>query len=220
MPALSASSPDRPRRRDARANREAILAAAAQAWSDGGFDVGLVEVARRACVGSATLYRHFGTREALVAEVYGARIAELGAQTRRAASGEDPWEALVRIVELLMEAGAGDRGLRQLIAVGFGATPTRVVESTAIAEHLRGAVARALDAGVLRAGVAPADLSLTLFAIGRVADVTEAVAPGQWRRTLRLVFDGLRHGEGALPGAAMTHAEWDEVIRRWMEREL
>ena len=131
------SPTETPRRRDARANREAILAAAADAWSDAGFDVGLVEIARRAGVGSATLYRHFGTREALVAAVYGERIVALGSGTRRAGACPDAWEALASILELVLEAGAGDRGLRQLVAVGFGATPTRVVQSTAIAEQLR-----------------------------------------------------------------------------------
>lgn len=221
MPSPDAPVPaEIPRRRDARANREAILCAAAKAWSQAGFDTGLVEVARRAGVGSATLYRHFGTREALVAAVYAERIAALSAATRRAAAEPDPWTALVRVLELMLEAGARDRGLRQLVALGFGAPPVRVVEARAIADDLRGAVHRALDAGVLRGDVAPPDLSVALFALGRVADVTEEVAPGQWRRTLGLLLDGLRAECGALPGSAMTHDEWDEVLRRWLEREV
>lgn len=53
-------------RKDARRNREAILAAARDLFAESG-DVAMYEVARRAGVGQATLYRNFPDRDALIA---------------------------------------------------------------------------------------------------------------------------------------------------------
>ncbi|MEV4352513.1 TetR/AcrR family transcriptional regulator [Actinoplanes sp. NPDC049596] len=66
---------ERPMRADARRKREAIIAAAVEVFSERGVDIALDEVARRANVGIATLYRHFPTREALIT---GAYLHEIG----------------------------------------------------------------------------------------------------------------------------------------------
>ena len=58
------------RRADARLNREKILAAAKEAFADPGADVSMIEVARRAGIGSATLYRHFPDRLTLLEALY------------------------------------------------------------------------------------------------------------------------------------------------------
>lgn len=51
-------------------------------------------MARSAGVGIGTLYRHFPTRDALVAEVYRNEAAKLGDAARRLAASEPPLEAL------------------------------------------------------------------------------------------------------------------------------
>jgi AcrR family transcriptional regulator len=84
----------RPRRVDARRNYNAILAAARGAFAERGIDVALEEIARRADVGIATLYRNFPTREDLIESVY---VDEVQAVCAAAAEFEDlePWDALV-----------------------------------------------------------------------------------------------------------------------------
>jgi AcrR family transcriptional regulator len=67
-----------PLRADARANRAALLESAARLFAEHGPGVALEAVARDAGVSIATLYRHFPSREALVAETYAAEIAALG----------------------------------------------------------------------------------------------------------------------------------------------
>jgi AcrR family transcriptional regulator len=67
-----------PLRADARANRAALLASAARLFAEHGPGVALEAVARDAGVSIATLYRHFPSRESLVAETYAAEIAALG----------------------------------------------------------------------------------------------------------------------------------------------
>src|SRR3954465_15805627 len=56
----------RPRRADARRNYEKVLAAAREAFAEGGESTALEEIARRAGVGIGTLYRNFPNRQALV----------------------------------------------------------------------------------------------------------------------------------------------------------
>jgi len=63
--------PQTPARRvDARRNRERILAAARAAFADPDADVSMIEIARRAGIGSATLYRNFANRRELLEALY------------------------------------------------------------------------------------------------------------------------------------------------------
>src|SRR4051812_39793263 len=83
----------RPKRADALRNYEKVLAAAREAFAEGGEATALEEIARRAEVGIGTLYRHFPTRQALVEAVYVEEVEEV---CRSAAELEaaDPWDAL------------------------------------------------------------------------------------------------------------------------------
>ena len=83
----------RPKRADARRNYEKVLAAAREAFAEGGESTALEEIARRAGVGIGTLYRHFPNRQALVEALYVDEVEEV---CRSAAELEDadPWEAL------------------------------------------------------------------------------------------------------------------------------
>ncbi len=95
--------PARPRRADARRNYELLLAAAKEIFDEHGLDVPLDDIARRAGVGNATMYRHFPTRRELIIAVYSDEVADL------CAHGEG----------LLTEADAGDalfRWLREFVA--------------------------------------------------------------------------------------------------------
>jgi AcrR family transcriptional regulator len=62
--------PNAPRRADAARNRDKILVAAGAAFADGEADVSMAEVARRAGVGMATLYRNFPGRQELLEALY------------------------------------------------------------------------------------------------------------------------------------------------------
>src|SRR5437763_15486921 len=83
----------RPKRADARRNYEKVLAAAREAFAEGGESTALEEIARRADVGIGTLYRHFPNRQALLEALY---VNEVDEVCRSAAQidGTDPWEAL------------------------------------------------------------------------------------------------------------------------------
>jgi AcrR family transcriptional regulator len=100
----------RPRRIDARRNYDALIAASRQAFAELGTDAPLEEIARRADVGIATLYRNFATREALIESVY---LEEVEAVCNAAdeVSELDPWEALVTWLDRLVAAIGAKRAL-------------------------------------------------------------------------------------------------------------
>src|SRR5436305_3906637 len=86
--------PQRPKRADARRNYDKVIVAARDAFAEGGASTSLEEIARRAGVGIGTLYRHFPSRQALLAAVYAHEVEEL-CQTAAELEGGDEWEALV-----------------------------------------------------------------------------------------------------------------------------
>ncbi|HWI73114.1 MAG TPA: helix-turn-helix domain-containing protein, partial [Baekduia sp.] len=91
--------PDPPRlRADARRNRDAIVAAARHAFAERGLQTSLDDIAKRAGVGSGTLYRHFPTRDDLVSAVFTERMAEHVAAVEQAQREKDPWEAFAEYV--------------------------------------------------------------------------------------------------------------------------
>src|ERR1700674_5131132 len=67
-PTLSCET-ERPLRADARRNRERILESARAAFAESGDVVQIDDVARHAGVGVGTVYRHFPTKQALLAEL-------------------------------------------------------------------------------------------------------------------------------------------------------
>src|SRR5690348_16103826 len=83
----------RPKRADARRNYEKVLAAAREAFAEGGESTALEEIARRAGVGIGTLYRHFPNRQALLEALYVNEVEEVCRSAAQLDRG-DPWEAL------------------------------------------------------------------------------------------------------------------------------
>jgi AcrR family transcriptional regulator len=95
MPLRDLLDDRRPHRVDAARNFDAILAAARAEFTEHGTDAALDDIARRAGVGPATLYRHFATRGDLIEAVYVAEVDALCQDATRLATQELPWPALV-----------------------------------------------------------------------------------------------------------------------------
>ncbi|OKK17229.1 TetR family transcriptional regulator [Streptomyces sp. CB00455] len=203
-------------RRDARRNRELLVAAAREVFAGQGLDAPFDEIARRAGVGNATLYRHFPTRAALIEEVFHDRLAHTVAAGERARGAEDGWSGLTGYLEEVFAGLAADRGANDLMTSSIEGVPSL----DAIHAHNRETVdlllARARESGVLRADVTTEDLLLLLAALGRIVPALAATVPDGWRRSLTLVLDGLRTGPAparALPGAPLSPGELGDVLR-------
>ena len=98
---FQAALESRPKRADARRNYDKVLAAAREAFAEGGAATSLEEIARRAGVGIGTLYRHFPNRQTLIEAVYVDELESLCSSTA-ALDGLDPWVALVVLLHRLV----------------------------------------------------------------------------------------------------------------------
>jgi AcrR family transcriptional regulator len=176
-------------RADAERNRTALLAAARQVFGEQGLDASLDEIARRAGVGNATLYRRFPTRRDLIAEVFAGQMTEYVQLAELAMREPDPWSAFVRYLTRLFELQATDRGLSELLISSSFDDDARLADLRMAAQ--RGAsevIARAVGAGMLRADFTRRDISLLMRAN---AGVLQRSGPDAWKRQLTLLLDGL-----------------------------
>ncbi|MDV5145771.1 TetR/AcrR family transcriptional regulator [Streptomyces sp. SBC-4] len=112
--------PRRAMRADARRNYERILAAAGAAVARHGVDASLEEIARDAGVGSATLHRHFPSRQALLEAVFKDRVETLCARARDLAAALDPEAALVAWLHAVGAHAVTNRGLGAALMPGAG----------------------------------------------------------------------------------------------------
>jgi AcrR family transcriptional regulator len=172
-----------PRRVDARRNREAILRAADEAFSEDA-DVVLDEVARRAGLGRATVYRPFPDRTALALAVAAHHLALLKSQMR----GQEPFRELLRRI-LAMQARR-----RPLVRL-FRELPERSQRqyTQALIALLRPAFEEAQRAGSVRRDLEPADLAL-LFEMHEAALVAGPAPRARTEpaeRLVRVFLDGL-----------------------------
>ena len=101
----------RPLRKDAERNRQRILQAAAEVFTDG-LEATLDDVAHHAGVGVATVYRRFPDKASLADALFEQRIDLLVGLAETAYGEPDAWQALVS----LMDARHGDDGLRPRVA--------------------------------------------------------------------------------------------------------
>src|SRR5437764_4146640 len=85
---------DRALRADARRNREAVIVAAKKLFADQGLDAQMPDVARIAKVGVGTVYRHFPTKDDLIAAIVSERFERLAEKAREGVEAEDAWEGL------------------------------------------------------------------------------------------------------------------------------
>ena len=98
-------------RQDAQRNRERILDAARETFKEQGLDAPLEEIARRAGVGIATLYRRFPTRDTLIEEVFVETISSFREAAEAALLIEDAWTAFSTFIEQMCERQAENWGL-------------------------------------------------------------------------------------------------------------
>lgn len=85
-----------------------------------GLAVPIDEIARRACVGAGTVYRHFPTKDALFEAVFEDRVRRIVADGRALVVSEGPGEALFAFLRQTARTGAVDHGLFDALA-GYGA---------------------------------------------------------------------------------------------------
>ena len=201
---MRSQSPPSVLRADAARNRERIIAAAAAVFAERGLDAATAEIAHRAGVGEATLFRRFPTKDDLIDAIIETRMDEVATLVDAAADDPDPTVALERVMQVLVKQFSRDRGF-------FEAAGERCMNDPKFqAQRERGLAAvgrllkRAQDAGAVRRDLLPSDIS---FLAGSAMYAMEVSKPGLrddlWKRYLRVILDGMKP-EGASklrPGA-------------------
>ena len=149
-----------PARVDARRNRAALVAAARDLLAAGGVDVPVREVAQRAGVGIATLYRHFPTREELVDAVLEDAFDEFVTIAEDALDEPDAWAGFTGFVEQVLALHARNRGLRDVVETRAHGRERAAAMRRRMAPLLTRLVERAQAEGTLRSDFRPQDVAL------------------------------------------------------------
>jgi AcrR family transcriptional regulator len=169
-------------------------------FAERGLDASTAEVAQRAGVGEATLFRRFAHKQDLIDAILETRMSESNEFVAELAAEPDPARGLERFfIEMLERKVRHDRAFmeamhdRCMTNPRFAPLRARWLESTGTL------VRRAKQAGVLRHDIQPQDLG---FLLAATAATMQAPWPGArpdlWKRYARVILDGLRP-EGASP---------------------
>jgi AcrR family transcriptional regulator len=206
----------RPLRKDAERNRQRILAAAGELFAEAGLHVTLDAVAERAGVGVGTVYRRFPDKEALIDALFEERIDAVVAIAEEASALPDAWEALVLFFDRAISMHGEDRALKELVfSTAHGRD--RVARARGKIKPIVGRlVARAQEAGQLRADVEVTDIPVIQLMLTAVMEYTGDVAPESWRRYLAILLDGLRADAARSPlgEAALSDEQLDGAMAR------
>ncbi|MFD7504153.1 TetR/AcrR family transcriptional regulator [Streptomyces sp. NPDC059850] len=200
-------------RADARRNQLRILDAARAMFSEHGTAAPLDDIARRASVSIATLYRRFPDRAALCRQVavegYETVLAE--ARAAQEVAEEDGPDAPLRAVERFLTGVVEQRS--RLVLPLFGGPAFHDEETTVLRHRITGCLdavlARGRERGAVRDDVNATDLLMAAAMISRPLPNT----PPAWldataRRHIAVHLDGLRPGATHhLPGPGPGHPE-------------
>ncbi|MEU0672418.1 helix-turn-helix domain-containing protein [Streptomyces sp. NPDC006172] len=185
----------RPMRADARRNYERLLEAAAEAFAEHGEGASLDDIARRAGVGSGTLYRHFPTRQALLEAAYVDRIEAFAVRADELGARLPPREALVAWLIDLCAGTLQVRGMKALLGSAVTDGAGRAVP--ACAASVKDAATRLVEAaqreGALRADLDPMEVLRLAHGLASAAELTDG-GGDSIRRYVTLLTEGLRPG--------------------------
>lgn len=166
-------------RADAVRTRKQLLDAAAELFAEGGAEVSVAEIAERAGIGKGTVFRHFATKEDLIAAIVG------------------------DLLDDLVDAAEKRGGLREFMVYGVGrladnralcdvaSGSVRHPDVQAGVERLNEAAQRLVDRAETREGVTGRDVVLLMTGVHQAAAPLRDAEPELWRRYLGFLLDGL-----------------------------
>ena len=203
-----------PLRADAQRNRQRIVGAARGVFAEQGLEAPLNEVARRAGVGIATLYRRFPTREALIAEVFAEKMSTYAKAIAVALADPDPWRGFCAFIEQACAMQADNHGFTDVLTLTFPTAAAFEAKRVAAYSGFAELIARAKVAGRLRVDFSPEDLVMLLMANAGVVAATADAAPDAWRRLVAYMTQAFAAGHtDPLPPAPTPAALYRAMLR-------
>jgi AcrR family transcriptional regulator len=191
---LTSPNAAKPLRADAQRNRDRIVAAAREAFGELGLDAQMEDVARRACVGVGTLYRHFPTKDALVRALVVQQMEAMTAEAPAflAAAEQDGWEAFAGFLRACADTHHRDRALAQVISTQPAESFIDVAMDTGLMKATGQLLVKAQEAGIARHDLVATDVGLLMCGLSAVL---ESFGEAGGRRYLELGLAGMRNRE-------------------------
>ena len=153
-------------RADAQRNLDLVLGAASECFAEGGVDVTVDEVARRAGVGHGTVFRRFPTKEALLDAVLGKELDRMLVVAQAALADDDAGAAFADFFRAMADAYGRNRALLEAID-----RCRELPQSIALREAAHELVRRAQEAGAVRGDLDPAEIFELVPLASRFPDV-------------------------------------------------
>ncbi len=179
----------RPKRADARRNRELLVAAARDVFSEQGAGASLEAIAKRAGVGVGTLYRHFPTRLDVVEAVYQTDVEELWATAQRVVAELEPAAAVDAFFDAFVRYAQTKQALLTELHQAFEKKPGfRSQARELIESSFNLVIDRAKEAGAVRPDIDGADVMQLVTPVC----TNSSISPEQTARLLAMILDGMR----------------------------
>ncbi len=192
MTVMNTVDTDRPLRADARRNRERILVSAREVFAEHGVDAQMDEVAARARVGVGTVYRHFPTKDAMVAELVRNKFRLFADEVRAALDRHgEPFALLAETLRRNAEVCARDASLQHALTSAGDKVWHQARSEQQELNGLTGElIARAQRAGTMRSDVNATDIAMLMCGVS--ATMAHNGPDFDWHRHLDLAIDMLR----------------------------
>lgn len=173
-------------RSDASRNRAVVADAAVAVFTEAGLDATVADVARRANVGNATVFRHFPSKDALLAEVTTQWLEAWGEEIARRMEAERE-DSLRDLVDALFDRLRRDRFALDVFRARH--RPAVIEQARVQVEQLLTlALQRGIDDGSVRPGTTYADLTVLVLGLaGRLAE-SDRTDPAAWHRCADLTW--------------------------------
>ena len=214
LPAMATLESSPALRADAARNRERIVAAATEVFAERGLEASTAEIAARAGVGEATLFRRFPTKEDLVTAIVAVQMEDAAAIAAACLEEEDPWRAVERFLYEMAERASEDHGVSDAVKERCMASPALAEPKRHVLDLTAQLVKRGQAAGVVRKDIAGQDLMFLMAAIGSLGEMPfPGLRADLWKRYLGVVLDGLRPDgasklrPGAPPRRLIEHSD-------------
>jgi AcrR family transcriptional regulator len=191
MKTSAAKKTARKPRADAQRNRQRILEVAKQVFTRRGAEASMDEITKRAKIGPGTLYRHFPTRDDLLAAVYISEVEKLAEGQRKLSAELPPIEALRAWLLVFIDYIAAKKIIAPALNAMAGG-PSRVFEqSSHVMEEAAHALAsRAVDSGDLRPDVDVMDMLRAIHGVSSAGSTEDW--PEKARKFVDIIIQGSR----------------------------
>ncbi len=180
-------------RKDVVRNRRRIIDAAVASFRELGSDAQMDDIARRAGLGVATIYRYFANREELLRQVSEEVSGSLLDAAHHALELDDPWEGVVAVVTRFVEV---NQEYRQLM------NTTRALSTPLVASpppsfgtmqsSVEAVLERAKAAGVLRADIDGRHISWLTSSVTAIPATSGRELRHHTQILQQLILDALR----------------------------